>query len=77
MQISVDTLNEAMLATALRRGSERNILVAAATLSIVKTSVELKTLWDEYSQIYDYARGISYDEVCATIDEMCSVLNIL
>lgn len=64
VEIRFDVLNQAIHATATRRGTENQIGHYIGILNELKDSVNLQKLWVNYQKANEYARGIDFVDTC-------------
>lgn len=64
VEIRFDVLNQAIHATATRRGTENQIGHYIGILNELKDSVNLQKLWANYQKANEYARGIDFVDTC-------------
>lgn len=64
------TLRQALERTAQKRGSTQILTNYPAILTEIRESRELQTFWTKYQKSYDYAREISFEETCRTIEKI-------
>lgn len=64
------TLRQALERTAQKRGSTQILTNYPAILTEIRESRELQTFWTKYQKSYDYAREISFEDTCRTIEKI-------
>jgi predicted nucleotidyltransferase component of viral defense system len=64
-------LREAIAATAAHRGSTENIADKEELIDRVAESSALRQMWAKYQQQFEYAVGISYEQVIETLKKLC------
>jgi hypothetical protein len=67
-------LKEAVLATALHRGTTDQIADVSTLLQIITDSAELRQMWEKYCREFDYAKDVTYEQVIKTLKELCALL---
>lgn len=60
-------LRQAMERTAAKRGSTVILTSYPEIMAQIRGSKELRQIWDKYCQLYEYARDISFDDTCDTV----------
>lgn len=73
-QVDSALLRKALRATAARRGSLACLSRYARTLESVQESRAMQQHWLGYQQGYEYARGVTFREVCGTIGTLLADL---
>lgn len=58
---------QALERTADKRGSRKVLEVYPDIIAEIRESKQLQGFWEKYKRDYEYAKGISYDDVCDTI----------
>lgn len=71
-QLYGDTLNpqslhDALLATAHKRGTERYLAEAAQAFDEVENSPVMQSLWAAYQKKFSYASDLSWDTIMAAV----------
>ena len=64
------TLRQALERTAQKRGSTQILTNYPAILTEIRESQELQAFWTKYQKNYDYARDISFEDTCRTIERI-------
>jgi len=75
--INNDTLREALASTCEKRGSIALLKETDLILREISESMALTDLWQSYQRKFDYAAGIIWDDVMASVKrliEICSQL---
>ena len=67
-----DILRQALERTAEKRGSGQVMQNFTDIIKEIKTSQQMQNLWKKYQNNFDYARDISFEEVCNTIQSIMS-----
>lgn len=62
-EYDVETLKEALKATAKHRGSTEQIADVEGILKQISESEDLKDMWEKYRKKYPYASDVSYEDV--------------
>lgn len=74
--IDPKTLKDALLATSKKRGSLAVLKDYEHIIQTVRNSKEMQNLWNNYQLKFEYANGISFINVCDSIetllDQVCS-----
>ncbi len=58
---------DALEATANHRGTAKQIEDVRAIMHNIEESSELKTMWNKYRRQFSYAKGITYEQITASI----------
>ena len=58
---------QALERTADKRGSRKVLEVYPDIIAEIRESKKLQGFWEKYKRDFDYAKGISFDDVCDTI----------
>jgi len=74
--IEPDSLHSALVATATKRNSLPIMERYNDILQTVRSSEVMNRRWLDYQSDFDYARGILFSDICATIKEILDSLNI-
>jgi hypothetical protein len=61
---------EAILATANHRGSAENIADGKGLILRISESAELRQMWAKYQRQFDYAAGISYEQIIGVLGDL-------
>lgn len=67
-----DILRQALERTTEKRGSGQVMQNFMDIIKEIKASHQMQNLWKKYQNNFDYARDISFDEVCNTIQSIMS-----
>ena len=73
-QCNFDVLLKALEKTTEKRGSQKILVDYKDIISDIRISKELNDFWIKYQSNYDYAKDISFDEVCNTISKIMDVI---
>lgn len=68
------TLHQALERTASKRGSSVILMQYPEIIEEIRNSNTLHKLWDKYSQEYDYAKNISFNDTCSTIQTIMDTI---
>ena len=63
-------LREALERTAKKRDSTHILADFPNILSGIRNSQELRTFWEKYQKNYDYAKDITFDDTCQTVENI-------
>ena len=63
-------LREALERTTKKRDSTHILVDFPNILSVIRNSRELRTFWEKYQKNYDYAKDITFDDACQTIENI-------
>jgi predicted nucleotidyltransferase component of viral defense system len=74
--VKPDSLRLALVATATKRNSLSIMERYGDILQTVSRSEAMNKRWLDYQRSFDYARGIPFSDVCATITEILDCLDI-
>ena len=66
-ECNMQTLLEALEQTAKKRGSLKALDVYREIIEEIRVSKQLQGFWKKYQDEFDYARNISFDDVCDTL----------
>ncbi len=69
-----DILRKALEKTVTKRGSNNILTDYPKIIKEIQESDSLRKLWEKYTYIYDYAKDISFDETCNTIEGIMNEL---
>lgn len=67
-------LRQALERTAQKRGSSMVLIDYPEIIKEIRESDTLRTLWIKYSRVYEYAKGISFDDACNTIQTILDTI---
>ena len=73
-EIDINLLKKALHATSERRNTLKVIENASQIMIDIKTSEELQKLWQSYTEIYEYAKDISWEEIFISLEKIMSEL---
>ena len=65
--IEIDTLGDAIEATAQKRGSSELMMHYAEIMQVVKSSDVMERQWNNYRKDFDYAAGIGFSDACDAV----------
>lgn len=68
------TLLKALERTADKRGSRQVLEIYQDIIAVIRTSEQLWGFWKKYQRDFDYAKDISFDDACDTVQ--CIMDNI-
>ncbi|MBU3106960.1 nucleotidyl transferase AbiEii/AbiGii toxin family protein [Clostridium gasigenes] len=69
-------LKSALISTATKRHSINNIYNYDKIISDVENSVKIQGFWKKYQKDFNYAREISFTNICSVIKTICNEINI-
>lgn len=69
------TLRRALERTTQKRGSSRIMKQYQEIMEDIRESDQLRKLWNNYTHEYDYAKGISFDDTCNTVQTIMDAIN--
>ena len=61
------TLFQALIRTTEKRGSNKVLKIYPEIVNDIRSSEQLRKFWKKYQSEFDYAREISFDSICETI----------
>ncbi len=64
------TLLQAIVRTADKRGSSKVLEIYTDIIAEIRTSEQLQVFWEKYQRDFDYAKDISFDDTCNTIQRI-------
>lgn len=67
---STATLRQALERTADKRGSSKALECYPDILAEIRASKQLRGFWKKYQRDFDYAKDISFDDVCDTVQRI-------
>ena len=65
-----ETLLQALERTANKRGSQKVLRQYQDIISEIRSSEQLRGFWKKYQRDFDYAKDISFDDACDTIQHI-------
>ena len=69
-EIDAKTLLQALERTADKRGSHSVIEVYPDIIADIRASEQLQEFWKKYQRDFDYAKDISFEDVCDTLQRI-------
>lgn len=73
-ECDASTLRQALERTTQKRGSKMILQDYPEILKEIRESDTLRRLWDKYRRDYDYAKEISFDDTCNTVQTLMTSL---
>ena len=70
------TLRRALERTTQKRGSDMILLDYPEIMKEIHESTTLRKLWEKYSREYEYAKDISFDDTCNTIQTIMDAIMV-
>ena len=70
------TLRRALERTTQKRGSSTILTDYSEIMKEIRESDTLRKLWEKYSREYEYAKGISFDDTCNTIQTIMDAIMV-
>ena len=70
------TLRQALERTTLKRGSSSILIDYQEILQEIRQSNSLRKMWEKYSREYEYAKDISFDDSCNTIEKIMDAIMV-
>lgn len=64
------TLRQALIRTSKKRGSIKVLENYSDIISTIRASNQLKLFWEKYQHNFEYAKKISFDDVCNSIQKI-------
>lgn len=71
---NANTLRQALERTADKRGSSRVLMIYPEILTEIRKSDTLRTFWKKYQRNFEYAKDISFNDVCNTIQTIMDTI---
>ena len=68
------TLRQALERTANKRDSRKVLENYPDIIREINSSKQLRNFWEKYQSNFDYAKGISFDDVCDTIKSIMDMI---
>lgn len=68
------TLRQALERTANKRDSRKVLENYPDIIREINSSKQLRNFWEKYQGNFDYAKGISFDDVCDTIKNIMEMI---
>lgn len=72
--VDLTTLKQALQATAENRNSLNTLKQYADILKIISESNTMHQHWKNYQSQFDYAKSITFEETCQTIELICDII---
>jgi len=69
-----ETLRQALERTTKKRGSGAILTDYMEILKEIRESDTLRKLWEKYRREYDYAKDISFEDTCNTVQEIMNAI---
>ena len=69
-----ETLRHALERTTQKRGSGVILTDYPEIIKEIRESDALRKLWEKYSREYEYAKGISFDDTCNTVQTIMDTI---
>ena len=69
-----ETLRQALERTTKKRGSGAILTDYMEILKEIRESDTLRKLWEKYRREYDYAKDISFEDTCNTVQEIMKAI---
>lgn len=70
----MQTLRQALKRTVIKRKSENILVVYTDVIQEIRTSRQLQNFWMKYQKDYNYAKNISFDMVCDTVEKIMDII---
>ena len=70
----MQTLRQALKRTVIKRKSENILVVYTDVIQEIRTSRQLQNFWMKYQKEYNYAKNISFDMVCDTVEKIMDII---
>ncbi len=71
------TLRQALERTADKRGSRKVLSIHPDIIAEIRKSDTLRSFWKKYQRDFDYAKDISFDDICDTIQRIMDHIKII
>ena len=72
IECNIKTLREALERTADKRNSRRALTIYSDIIAEIRESDTLRVFWKKYQRDFDYAKDISFDDICDTVERIMS-----
>lgn len=72
---SDERFTRALQSTAAHRGTAEIVMNWSSGLTLIADSKVMHERWAKYSKEFSYAKGISFDDVCAKIQSVLTEIN--
>ena len=69
-ECNAETLLQALERTADKRGSRKVLEVYPDIIAEIRASQQLQSFWKKYQRDFDYAKDISFDDACDTVQRI-------
>lgn len=69
-ECNTETLLQALQRTADKRGSRKVLEVYPDIIAEIRASKQLRGFWEKYQRDFDYAKDISFDDACDTVQRI-------
>lgn len=69
-ECNTETLLQALKSTTDKRGSSKVLELYSDIIADIRASEQLRSFWKKYQHDYDYAKDISFDDTCDTIQDI-------
>lgn len=69
-ECNAKTLLQALERTADKRGSRKVLVIYPDIITEIRTSEQLRGFWKKYQRDFDYAKDISFDDACDTVQRI-------
>lgn len=73
-ECNVKTLLQALERTAYKRGSRKVLEVYPDIIAEIRASKQLRGFWKKYQRDFDYAKDISFDDACDTVQRIMELV---
>lgn len=69
-KLNISTLKRALEETSLKRGSNNVIIQHGSIMTTIRNSKQLQDIWKKYQKQYEYAKDISFEDTCNSIEQL-------
>lgn len=73
-QCDKETLHAALKRTTAKRGSQSILTNQLEIMKEIRKSEQLRQLWEKYRRQYDYARNITFEQTCNSVQALLSII---
>ncbi len=65
-----DVLKQAVAQTSKKRGSNQIMQNYLEIIKEIRNNIQMQNLWEKYQRNYDYAKDISFEDVCNSVEHI-------
>ncbi|MBO4964025.1 MAG: hypothetical protein J6C65_03685 [Prevotella sp.] len=74
VECNTKTLLQALERTADKRGSRKVLEIYSDIIAEIRASDQLRGFWKKYQRDFDYAKDISFDDACDTVQRIMELV---